>query len=101
MQGFRGGYDPDDNARTCLIIVDRGKPVGFDTKSKIIRADSGNVILASQFTSMSPFARPEIVKVYRERLTMHEAEASSTDNIKKTDAEVISRALLSQGLVSR
>ena len=45
-QGFRGDYYPDDNARTCLIIVDRGKPVGFDARSKIIRADPENSTLA-------------------------------------------------------
>ena len=73
----------------------------MDTEPKIICADSGNVILTGLFTSMSSFARQEIVKVYRERLAMYQAEVSSTDNIKKTDAEVISRALLSQGLVSR
>ena len=51
-QGFRGGLNTEDTARTRLIILHRGKPVGFDAKARIIRADPENQILAGQFTSM-------------------------------------------------
>ena len=56
-QGFRGGLNTEDTARTRLIILHRGKPVGFDAKARIIRADPENQILAGQFTSMSSAAR--------------------------------------------
>ena len=100
-QGFRGGYDAGDTARARLIIVHRGKPVGFDAKAKIVRADPENRFLAGQFVSMSSSARQEIAKVYRERLAMYQAEVSGTDDMDRIDAEAISRALRSRGLESR
>lgn len=97
-QGYRGGFNDGDTARARLIILHRGKPVGFDAKAKIVRADPENRILAGQFTSMSSSARQEIAKVYRERLAMYQTEVSGTDDIDQIDAEAISRALRSRGL---
>ena len=99
-QGFRGGLNTEDTTRTRLIILHRGKPVGFDAKARIIRADPENQILAGQFTSMSSAARQEIAKVYRERLALYQAAVSGTDDMDQIDAEAISRALRSRGLES-
>ena len=90
-----------DKAWTRLIIEYKGKPVGFDARSKIIRADPENSPLASQLTSMPSSARQEIAKVYRERSAMYEWEFFGTDDIEKIDAEALSQVLRSRGLVSR
>lgn len=93
--GFRGGYEPGDSAKVRLIIVHKGKPVGFDAKSKILRADPENQELAGSFSSMSEAARKNIARVYRERLALFQASGEVDEEV---DARAISRALQSQGL---
>ena len=100
-QGFRGGLESGDTVRARLVVVHKGRPVGFDAKAKIARADPENRILAGQFVSMSSAARQEIAKVYRERLAMYQAQVSGTDDVDKIDAEAINRALQLRGQESR
>ncbi|MFT5487439.1 MAG: hypothetical protein ACI9JL_003555 [Paracoccaceae bacterium] len=71
--GFRGGYSAGDNARVRLIIVHRGRTVGFNAKAKILRADPQNKEIAGQFSSMSETGRKDIARVYRERLALYQA----------------------------
>jgi hypothetical protein len=91
--GFRGGYEVGDSAKVRLIIVHNGKPIGFDAKSKILRADSNNRELAGSFSSMSEAARKNIARVYRERLALFQADGEVNDEV---DRRAISRALQSQ-----
>lgn len=92
--GFRGGYQAGDTARVRLIIVHKGQPIGFDAKSKILRADTDNREIAGSFSSMSETARKNIARVYRERLALFQASGEITDEV---DDRAISRALQSQG----
>lgn len=71
--GFRGGYNVGDTARVRLIVVHKGRTVGFNAKSRILRADPVNKEIAGQFSSMSETARKDIARVYRERLALYEA----------------------------
>jgi len=93
--GYRGGYQAGDTARVRLIIVHKGKPVGFDAKTKILRADTDNREIAGNFLSMSETARKNIARVYRERLALFQAAGEVGDDV---DRAAISRALQSQGL---
>ena len=92
--GFRGGYQAGDTARVRLIIVHKGQPVGFDAKTKILRADTDSREIAGNFLSMSESARKNIARVYRERLALFQASGAAADDI---DQATISRALQSQG----
>ena len=79
--GFRGGYSVGDTARVRLIIVHKGRPLGFDAKTKILRADPQNKEIAGQFSSMSDAARKDIARVYRERLALYQASGDfATEN---------------------
>lgn len=71
--GFRGGYSAGDTARVRLIVVHKGRPLGFDAKAKILRADPLNKEISGQFASMSDAARKNIARVYRERLAIYQA----------------------------
>tara|TARA_R110002126_G_scaffold9519_8_gene42955 strand:+ start:2674 stop:3102 length:429 start_codon:yes stop_codon:yes gene_type:complete len=93
--GFRGGYAAGDTARVRLIIVHRGRPIGFDAKAKILRADPDSREIAGNFLSMSTSARKNIARVYRERLGLHQAAGDVGDEV---DRRAISRALQSKGL---
>ncbi len=73
--GFRGGYSVGDSARVRLIVVHKGRPIGFDSKARILRADPQNQEIAGQFSSMSEKGRKEIARVYRERLALYQASA--------------------------
>jgi hypothetical protein len=92
--GYRGGYQAGDSARVRLIIVHKGKPIGFDAKTKILRADTDSREIAGNFLSMSETSRKNIARVYRERLAMFQAAGEVGDDI---DQATISRALQSQG----
>ena len=71
--GFRGGYSAGDTARVRLIIVHKGRTVGFNAKTKILRADPLNKEIAGQFSSMSEGAGKDITRVSRDRLALYEA----------------------------
>lgn len=71
--GFRGGYSAGDTAGVRLIIVHKGRTVGFNAKAKILRVDLQNKEISGQFSSMSEGTRKDIARVYRERLALYEA----------------------------
>jgi hypothetical protein len=93
--GFKGGYVAGDSARVRLIIVHRGRTIGFDARAKILRADTQNREIAGNFESMSASARKNIARVYRERLALFQASGEVADEV---DKQAISRALQAQGL---
>lgn len=91
--GYRGGYNAGDTARVRLIVVHRGQPIGFDAKSRILRADSESGEIAGSFSSMSEAARKNIARVYRERLALFQAKGGVGDEV---DRRAVSRALQSR-----
>jgi len=93
--GFKGGYVVGDTARVRLIIIHKGRPIGFDAKAKILRADTQNREIAGNFESMSSAARQNIARVYRERLALFQASGEVGDDV---DKKAITRALQGQGL---
>ncbi len=96
--GFRGGYNAGDTARVRLIVVHRGRPVGFDAKARVLRADPLKQEIAGQFSSMSEKARKDLARVYREKLALYQEQGAGADPV---DRKAISRALQSRGLESR
>lgn len=96
--GFRGGYNTGDSARVRLIVVHRGRPVGFDAKSRILRVDPQKQEIAGQFSSMSEKGRKDLARVYREKLALYQ---ESGKTLEEVDRRAISRALQSRGLESR
>jgi hypothetical protein len=96
--GFRGGYNAGDSARVRLIVVHRGRPVGFDAKSRILRVDPQKQEIAGQFSSMSEKGRKDLARVYREKLALYQ---ESGKTLEEVDRRAISRALQSRGLESR
>jgi hypothetical protein len=93
--GFRGGYNAGDPARVRLIVVNRGRPIGFDAKARILRVDPLKQEIAGQFSSMSEKGRKDLARVYREKLALYQESGKS---LQEVDQRAISRALQSRGL---
>ena len=93
--GFRGGYNAGDPARVRLIVVHRGRPIGFDAKARILRVDPLKQEIAGQFSSMSEKGRKELARVSREKLALDQESGKS---LQEVDQRAISRALQSRGL---